>query len=159
MSNPTHKSCSQPNLSGVPYNTIHAETWDRTGDLQIFGLTLSKLSVRGLITWWQCLKGTSKFNHIISTHIISCHCMASDIITYYSRSKYFVFISPVKMPSFTGGTRVRLDAQVVRSLAPLAQIEVTQKNGRGRAKITHPLFHVQCRISEKRAGDARAPGV
>ena len=28
----------------------HAETWDRTGDLQIFGLTLSQMSYRGLMS-------------------------------------------------------------------------------------------------------------
>ena len=29
----------------------NAETRDRTGDFQIFGLTLSQLSYRGLMTW------------------------------------------------------------------------------------------------------------
>ena len=32
---------------------MHAETRDRAGDLQIFSLTLSQLSYRGLPVWFQ----------------------------------------------------------------------------------------------------------
>ena len=38
-------------ISSTHGDTEHAETRDRTGDLQIFSLTLSQLSYRGLWSW------------------------------------------------------------------------------------------------------------
>ena len=41
------------------YTNISAETRDRTGDLQIFSLTLSQLSYRGSDGWLLCLQALS----------------------------------------------------------------------------------------------------
>jgi hypothetical protein len=39
--------CANPQARNQVHNELRAETRDRTGDLQIFGLTLSQLSYRG----------------------------------------------------------------------------------------------------------------
>ena len=39
--------CANPQARNQLHNELRAETRDRTGDLQIFGLTLSQLSYRG----------------------------------------------------------------------------------------------------------------
>ena len=62
---------------------MHAETRDRTGDLQIFSLTLSQLSYRGSCEFWQlqrhCIYAKQSGNtaaRCCATSEAELHCLA-----------------------------------------------------------------------------------